>query len=174
MYSDPTNAVMMYSAGGSTGADEIYKAARSAGLGTDQGTLNSIVGLINRGLSPSQAAMMLANKAPRSRREPTAKETESEGLMQLAKGGNLPPRYLNGSTDGMADEIPAKIGEKQPAALSHGEFVIPADVVSHLGNGNSEAGAKVLYDMMAKIRKARTGNSKQGKQINPAKYMPKG
>lgn len=174
MYSDPTNAVMMYSAGGNVGADEIYKAARSAGLGTDQGTMNSIVGLINRGLSPSQAAMMLANKTSRSRREPTVKETEQEGLMALAKGGNLPPRYLDGATDGMADKIPAKIGEKQPAALSHGEFVIPADVVSHLGNGNSEAGAKVLYDMMAKIRKARTGNSKQGKQINPAKYMPKG
>ena len=74
----------------------------------------------------------------------------------------------------MADKIPAKIGQKQPAALSHGEFVIPADVVSHLGNGNSEAGAKVLYDMMAKIRKARTGNAKQGKEINPAKFMPKG
>ena len=174
MYSDPTNAVMMYSAGGNVGADEIYKAARSAGLGTDQGTMNSIVGLINRGLSPSQAAMMLANKASRSRREPTVKETEQEGLMALAKGGNLPPRYLDGATDGMADKIPAKIGANQPAALSHGEFVIPADVVSHLGNGNSEAGAKVLYDMMAKIRKARTGNSKQGKQINPAKYMPKG
>ena len=94
--------------------------------------------------------------------------------MALAKGGNLPARYLNGATDGMADKIPAKIGKKQPAALSHGEFVIPADVVSHLGNGNSEAGAKVLYDMMAKIRKARTGNTKQGKEINPAKFMPKG
>ena len=94
--------------------------------------------------------------------------------MGLARGGNLPPRYLNGSTDGMADKIPAKIGTKQPAALSHGEFVIPADVVSHLGNGNSEAGAKVLYNMMDKIRKARTGTTKQGKEINPNKFMPKG
>ena len=90
------------------------------------------------------------------------------GLMNLARG-----RYLNGSTDGMADKIPASIENKQPAALSHGEFVIPADVVSHLGNGNSEAGAQRLYDMMEKIRKARTGNPKQGKQIDPDKYMPK-
>jgi hypothetical protein len=89
------------------------------------------------------------------------------GLMNLAKG-----RYLNGATDGMADKIPANIEGKQPAALSHGEFVIPADVVSHLGNGNSEAGAKRLYSMMDKIRHARTGTTKQGKQINPNKYLP--
>lgn len=89
------------------------------------------------------------------------------GLAGLAQG-----RYLGGPTDGMADQIPANIEGKQPAALSHGEFVIPADVVSHLGNGNSDAGAQRLYSMMDKIRKARTGTTKQGKQINPDKYLP--
>lgn len=89
------------------------------------------------------------------------------GVATLAKG-----RYLNGATDGMADQIPANIEGKQEARLSHGEFVIPADVVSHLGNGNSEAGAQRLYDMMDKIRKARTGTPKQGKQINPDKFIP--
>lgn len=88
------------------------------------------------------------------------------GLASMAQG-----RYLGGSTDGMADKIPARIGGKQEARLSHGEFVIPADVVSHLGNGNSEAGAKRLYAMMDKIRKARTGTKKQGKQINPDKFL---
>jgi hypothetical protein len=82
-------------------------------------------------------------------------------------------RMLKGPGDGMSDDIPATIAGKQPARLANEEFVIPADVVSHLGNGSSEAGAKVLYDMMARIRKARTGNSKQGKQINPEKFMPK-
>jgi hypothetical protein len=72
----------------------------------------------------------------------------------------------------MADQIPANIEGRQEARLSHGEFVIPADVVSHLGNGNSDAGAQRLYDMMDKIRKARTGTSKQGKQINPNKFLP--
>ena len=91
------------------------------------------------------------------------------GLMGLAKG-----RYLQGETDGMADKIPAQIGKDQPAALSHGEFVVPADVVSHLGNGNSDAGAKKLYGMMDKIRQARTGTKQQGKQINPDKFMPGG
>jgi hypothetical protein len=88
------------------------------------------------------------------------------GLAGMAKG-----RYLGGATDGMADKIPARIGGKQEARLSHGEFVIPADVVSHLGNGNSEAGAKRLYAMMDKVRTARTGTKKQGKQINPDKFL---
>jgi len=92
----------------------------------------------------------------------------------MAKGGVAQPRYLQGATDGMADKIPSSIDGKQKAALSHGEFVIPADVVSHLGNGNSDAGANKLYDMMARIRKARTGNSQQGKRINPDKFMPGG
>jgi len=91
----------------------------------------------------------------------------------FAKGGAV-PRYLQGETDGMADKIPARIGQDQPAALSHGELVVPADVVSHLGNGNSDAGAKKLYQMMDKIRQARTGTKQQGKKINPDKFMPGG
>jgi hypothetical protein len=80
--------------------------------------------------------------------------------------------YLGGSTDGMADQIPATIDGAQPAALSDGEFVIPADVVSHLGNGNSNAGAQELYAMMDKVREDRTGTTAQGFQINPRKYLP--
>jgi len=91
------------------------------------------------------------------------------GIAALARG-----RYLAGKTDGMADKIPTSIDGKDPAALSHGEFVIPADVVSHLGNGNSEAGAEKLYAMMDKVRKARTGTTQQGKRINPDKFMPGG
>ena len=96
------------------------------------------------------------------------------GSLEMARGGStLPPRYLDGHSDGMADKVPAHIDNKRPAALSDGEFVIPADVVSHLGNGNSNAGAKRLYEMMDRIRAARTGNPKQGKKINPAKFMPR-
>jgi hypothetical protein len=81
-------------------------------------------------------------------------------------------RLLKGPGDGMSDSIPAKIGRKQPARLADGEFVVPADVVSGLGNGSTDAGAKQLYAMMDKVRQARTGNKKQGKQINPRKYVP--
>jgi hypothetical protein len=86
---------------------------------------------------------------------------------KMAKGG-----YLDGQGDGMSDSIPATIEGKQPARLADGEFVIPADVVSHLGNGSTKAGSKRLYAMLDKVRKARTGTKKQGKQIKPEKYMP--
>jgi hypothetical protein len=81
-------------------------------------------------------------------------------------------RLLKGPGDGMSDNIPAQIGKHQPARLADGEFVVPADVVSHLGNGSTDAGAKKLYSMMDKIRKARTGRKAQGKQINPNKFLP--
>ena len=81
-------------------------------------------------------------------------------------------RMLKGPGDGMSDSIPASIGRKQPARLADGEFVVPADVVSHLGNGSTDAGAKQLYSMMNKVRHARTGNSKQGREIQPRKYLP--
>jgi len=86
-----------------------------------------------------------------------------------AAGGN--PRLLKGPGDGMSDNIPATIGDRQPARLADGEFVVPADVVSHLGNGSTDAGAKHLYAMMDKVRKARTGSKKQGKQIKSEKFL---
>jgi hypothetical protein len=81
-------------------------------------------------------------------------------------------RLLKGPGDGMSDNIPARIGQKQEARLADGEFVIPADVVSHLGNGSTDAGAKTLYSMMSKVRKARTGTKKQGRQIEANSYLP--
>ena len=106
----------------------------------------------------------------------------AQGGMMYGNGGGISTlgsysdggRLLKGPGDGMSDNIPAQIGDNQPAALADGEFVVPADVVSHLGNGSTDAGAKQLYKMMDKIRQARTGNSKQGKQINPNKFLPKG
>jgi hypothetical protein len=88
------------------------------------------------------------------------------------KRGGQPPRFIDGPGDGMSDSVPATINGQQPARLADGEFVIPADVVSHLGNGSTKAGAKQLYSMMDRVRQARTGNQKQGKEIKPSKYMP--
>jgi hypothetical protein len=81
-------------------------------------------------------------------------------------------RMLRGPGDGMSDSIPASISGKRPARLADGEFVVPADVVSHLGNGSTDAGAKTLYAMMNKVRQARTGRKAQGREINPNKYVP--
>ena len=81
--------------------------------------------------------------------------------------------YLDeGAGDGMSDEIMGDIDGTQPVRLSEGEFVVPADVVSGLGNGSSDAGAEQLYAMMDRVRKARTGNEKQGREIMPQEYMP--
>jgi hypothetical protein len=90
------------------------------------------------------------------------------GLGGYSDGG----RMLKGPGDGMSDSIPATIGRKQPARLADGEFVVPADVVSHLGNGSTDAGAKRLYGMMDKIRKARTGKKKQAPAVKADKYLP--
>ena len=90
-----------------------------------------------------------------------------EPMGAYKKGG-----YLDGPGDGMSDGIPATIEGKQPARLADGEFVVPADVVSHLGNGSTKAGAKRLYAMMDKVREARTGTKKQGKQIKAERYLP--
>jgi hypothetical protein len=81
-------------------------------------------------------------------------------------------RMLKGPGDGMSDSIPGVIANKQPARLADGEFVVPADVVSHLGNGSTDAGAKRLYAMMAKVRKARTGKKKQAPAVNTARFLP--
>jgi hypothetical protein len=93
------------------------------------------------------------------------------GIAALAKGG-LPPRYLRGGGDGMSDSIRASIEGKQEARLADGEFVVPADVVSHLGNGSSNAGAKKLYSMMDRVRRSRTGKTRQAPEVNTRRLMP--
>jgi len=118
--------------------------------------------------APAPAASVTNPTAASKVIEKLPVETKAAGGIAGLKTG----RYLGGPTDGMADKLPTTIDGKDPAALSHGEFVIPADVVGHLGNGNSEAGAQRLYAMMDKVRKARTGTEKQGKEINPNKYLP--
>ena len=113
-------------------------------------------------VNPSQSAMNTLGGIP------TAASGGLASLGSYSDGGRL----LKGPGDGMSDNIPAQIGKHQPARLADGEFVVPADVVSHLGNGSTDAGAKRLYSMMDKIRQARTGKKAQGKQINPNKYLP--
>jgi hypothetical protein len=107
----------------------------------------------------------------------------SGGLMdtavarRLMSGGQLGSysdggQALQGPGDGMSDSIPGVIGGAQPARLADGEFVVPADVVSGIGNGSTDAGSRQLYAMMDKIREARTGRTKQAPEINPRRMMP--
>jgi len=79
-----------------------------------------------------------------------------------------PGRFIEGAGDGLSDSIPANIDGQQEARLSDGEFVVPADVVSGIGNGSSDAGSAKLFDMMSKIRKRRTGKLGQPDGIRPS------
>lgn len=147
--------------------NEFVLAAQTHGLPDDIGTLNKIASLVNQGMSPEGAAQRIA----KSMRPTNMAAGGISSLGGYAAGGN--PRLLRGPGDGMSDNIPATIANKQPARLADGEFVVPADVVSHLGNGSTQAGANVLSQMMSRVRKARTGNAQQGKQIQPQKFIPR-
>lgn len=104
------------------------------------------------------------------------------GITALAGGGmyNLGSysdggRLLRGPGDGVSDDIPATIGENQPARLADGEFVVPARIVSELGNGSTEAGARKLYAMMDRVQKARhktVGKDKVAANTRSEKYLP--
>ena len=85
---------------------------------------------------------------------------QTEGLIQ----GN--------GNSGMADDLPGVIGNKEQIAVSQDEFIIPADVVSMLGDGSSDAGSKQLYNMMDRVRQAKTGGTTQASPIDPSKVMP--
>jgi hypothetical protein len=109
---------------------------------------------------------------------------KSGGQINLAKGGMTymegggttdvtgEPRMVQGTGDGMSDSVPATIEGVQEARLANDEFVIPADVVADIGNGSSNAGAKKLYGMMDRIRKARHGTTKQPPEIKAERLMP--
>ena len=92
------------------------------------------------------------------------------GLASLRK--HLGAEPIMGHGDGMSDDIATTIEGKQPARVANGEAVVHPDKVKALGNGSTDAGAKKLYAMMNKVRKARTGTTKQGKQIKAEKYLP--
>ena len=107
--------------------------------------------------------------------------TMNLGDLNLAEGGHLGSysdggRLLKGPGDGVSDSIPAQIGKHQPARLADGEFVIPARIVSELGNGSTDAGARKLYEMMDKVQASRKKSMGKGKfavNSKAAKYLPK-
>lgn len=104
------------------------------------------------------------------------------GIAALSGGGmyNLGSysdggRLLRGPGDGVSDDIPATIGQNQPARLADGEFVVPARIVSELGNGSTEAGARKLYAMMDRVQKSRSktvGKDKVAANSRADKYLP--
>jgi len=104
----------------------------------------------------------------------------SGGMIGYAGGGGISTlggysdggRLLRGPGDGVSDNIPATIAGKQPARLADGEFVVPARIVSELGNGSTDAGAKRLYEMMDRVQKARRKTKNVAADTKAAKYLP--
>ena len=150
---------------------------------------NALSGVNNLITNAGQGQLSLADQAGTISWDDPNYAKKREAALNAMMGGQPPKQYasggisslgsysdggrmLKGPGDGMSDSIPARIGRKQEARLADGEFVVPADVVSHLGNGSTDAGAKQLYSMMDKVRQARTGRKSQGREIRPNKYMP--
>ena len=97
--------------------------------------------------------------------------SDSSHLGGYSDGGRL----LRGPGDGVSDSIPASIGDRQPARLADGEFVVPARIVSEIGNGSTEAGARKLYAMMDRVQKARkktVGKNQVAKNTKAEKLLP--
>lgn len=109
---------------------------------------------------PKFATQMTAGSTPNAYYAPG-------GITRIQKEGQV-----RGDGDGMEDKVYGNIEGRQKVALSRDEFIVPADVVSGIGNGSSNAGADKLYKMMDRVRKARTGIKKQGKQIKGDRYVP--
>jgi hypothetical protein len=146
---------MLMAEGGIAG---ILEAAKAQGL-----TLDAYQNIYGRGNS-----IIEMQKALKEGKMVNMAHGGVSSLGSYSDGG----RMLKGPGDGMSDSIPGVIANKQPARLADGEFVVPADVVSHLGNGSTDAGAKQLYSMMDKVRKARTGKKKQAPAVKANQYMP--
>jgi hypothetical protein len=119
---------------------------------------NMLEGAADTGVNPITGSMNFANG----------------GLSDLG-GYSDGGRLLRGPGDGVSDSIPAVIGKKQPARLADGEFVVPARIVSEIGNGSTEAGARKLYAMMDRVQQARgktVGKGKVAKNTRADKYLP--
>ena len=182
-YVKKTPNMQMAMGGGIKGlktGDAIYSDAAGAGPYSDAAEEGPYQGMQAQVENMSPGAMALYKKKAKKAAAERAKLVETQDMEMAAGGMAALPEYaaggklLRGPGDGMSDDIPAVIKGQQPqrAALADGEFVIPADVVSHLGNGSTEAGARRLYNMMDKVRHARTGRKAQGRQIKAEKYLP--
>jgi len=150
-FSDLQNAYKAYGLG-----KNLYGVAQSGGqnLGADIGAAKGLYSLGNT-LSAAQGGVMHSSNGIGS-------------LGSYSDGGQL----LKGDGTGLSDDIPATIGGKQPARLADGEFVISSDVVSALGGGSTDSGAKKLYAMMDRIRKNAHGTKRQIRAINDKKILP--
>tara|TARA_R110000823_G_scaffold193163_1_gene324728 strand:- start:54 stop:911 length:858 start_codon:yes stop_codon:yes gene_type:complete len=171
-----SGALSQVGTGLAQGVQNLGGGSSLVGAGKLASTGLGIAGMATMGQPP-----MTMEEDDRGKYDPNATLNLSgdTGLRLIASGGYI-GKYANGGYleggpaegDGMSDDIPATIDETQPAALSEGEFVIPADVVAFAGNGSSDAGARRFYEMMEQIRRDATGRPEQIREIDVEDYMP--
>jgi hypothetical protein len=151
----------MNAGGGGRGGGGGDGGGNSSGIGIGMGGVNGSAGTASSASSAANGGLMA-----------TGGLSEAHyNLGGYSDGGRL----LRGPGDGVSDSIPATIGHKQPARLADGEFVVPARIVSELGNGSTEAGARKLYAMMDRVQSARSktvGKGKIAKNSRAEKYLP--
>jgi len=154
-----------------TGREQKYFASRYVPRAADGGVISKVAGQ-----GQSQPGVPVGYSYDASTQQYTKMASGGLSDAQYNLGGYSDGgRLLRGPGDGVSDSIPAVIGKKQPARLADGEFVVPARIVSELGNGSTEAGARKLYAMMDRIQKARgktVGKGKVAKNSRADKYLP--
>lgn len=151
---------------GDTPEVRAYAADYLRGQGFSDAQIKSSLGFAKGGLAPEGFVI------PADVVSHLGNGSSEAGLELLAR--ELGAKPIKGEGDGMSDSIPTTIGGKQPARVANEEAFVSPEMVKKLGGGDTERGAKKLYAMMDRIRKARTGTTEQGKQINPEKFMPGG
>jgi hypothetical protein len=160
-----------YAEGGLAGLASMDNGDAAPAEMNEKQIVSSAVAAINEQMPEEQAAMALAAFVQ------TFGEDALKDLIDRVMSGDLEETVQNGEGkiagpgDGMNDRVPASIDGQQDVLLSDGEFIIPADVVSGLGNGSSEAGSKALERLMKRIREERTGNGTQPEAIDAESIM---
>ena len=162
LYVKEGGVIKMQAGGMPTGLPDDYKAymQQLQQMINEKGSPASLPQFSAPMAQPSFATQMAPGATPSAYYAPG-------GITTIQKEGQV-----RGNGDGMEDKVYGDIEGRQKVALSRDEFIVPADVVSGLGNGSSNAGAEKLYKMMDRVRRARTGMKKQGKQIKGDRYVP--
>ena len=138
----------------------------------EKSVISAAVGAIKGEMDKPAAAVALATFVQKYGKDSLRDLIDRVQSGELDQTVASAPGKLSGPGDGMNDRIPATIGGQQDVLLSDGEFVVPADVVSGLGNGSSDAGSKQLEQFITRVRKDRTGKTDQPRAINPATALP--
>lgn len=167
-------APMGYAGGGimdvpqASGSDNIAAAVAAAGLQPDQRTLGLVAMLVDKGATVEQAIDLLLRKESGVSNIPAPPPGETPQMAAAMDRGGM----IRGPGTGVQDLIEGTIDNRQKVLLSDGEFVVPARVVSALGDGSSEAGAKVLHGMMERVKADAAKNLKTNGEIKPEKVLP--